>query len=169
MTIGLLILIIAVGLLCLFAEFFLLPGLSIAGILGGLILITAIYLAYTMSVTTGHITLFASFVASGLTFWIGLKRLSSRQFAVHEVVEGRVNVLEKGSVHAGDAGQALSALRPGGKALIGGRRFEVFSIGEFLETGSDLVVTKVEGSKIWVKAAPSQSEPGAGDSGEGSR
>ena len=50
----------------------------------------------------------------------------------------------------GKQGVALTTLRPAGTALIEGKRYDVSSLGDFLPKDSPIVVTKVEGSKLFV-------------------
>lgn len=50
----------------------------------------------------------------------------------------------------GKQGVALTKLRPAGTVLIEGRRYDVSSMGDFLPKDSKIVVTKVEGSKLFV-------------------
>ena len=50
----------------------------------------------------------------------------------------------------GKQGVSLTKLRPAGTVLIEGRRYDVSSMGDFLPKDSKIVVTKVEGSKLFV-------------------
>lgn len=50
----------------------------------------------------------------------------------------------------GKQGVALTTLRPAGTALIEGKRYDVSSLGDFLSKNSKIVVSKVEGSKLFV-------------------
>ena len=50
----------------------------------------------------------------------------------------------------GKQGVALTKLRPAGTVLIEGKRYDVSSMGDFLPKDSKIVVTKVEGSKLFV-------------------
>ena len=50
----------------------------------------------------------------------------------------------------GKQGLALTTLRPSGTALIEGKRYDVSSLGDFLPKDSQIVVAKVEGSKLFV-------------------
>ena len=50
----------------------------------------------------------------------------------------------------GKQGVALTKLRPAGTVLIEGRRYDVSSMGDFLPKDSKIVVTKVEGNKLFV-------------------
>ena len=51
---------------------------------------------------------------------------------------------------AGMEGAATTTLRPAGKAIIGGKVYDVVSGGDFIEAGTDVTVTSVEGGKIIV-------------------
>ena len=50
----------------------------------------------------------------------------------------------------GKQGVALTKLRPAGTVLIEGKRYDVSSMGDFLPKDSQIVVTKVEGNKLFV-------------------
>lgn len=154
LTLGILILILLVGLFCLFAEFFLFPGLTLAGILGGLCLLVGVYLAYAeFGYTTGNIVFLSTLVSAGFTFWAGVRRLSGRRYAIHDRIDSRVNVVDGERIRPGDRGKAVSALRPGGTAILHDQRMEVFTKGEFLAAGTPVEVVKVERNKVWVQAA----------------
>ena len=53
--------------------------------------------------------------------------------------------------YAGKSGLAVTTLRPGGIALIDGIRIDVVTFGDYIDAGTNIVVDKVEGSKIFVK------------------
>jgi membrane-bound serine protease (ClpP class) len=53
----------------------------------------------------------------------------------------------------GKDGTVVSALRPAGRACIGGRRYDVVSSGDFIEKGASVVVTEVSGNRIVVRKA----------------
>jgi membrane-bound ClpP family serine protease len=151
----LILLLLLVGLVCLFAEFFLFPGLTVTGILGAGCLIAGVILGYgQLGFTGGNALFLGTLLVAGFLFRAGLKRLSSSDMAVHEAIDSRVNVREV-EVKPGDAGVAVSALRPGGTARIAGNRMEVFTRGEFLDAGQALEVVAVEESKVTVAAAVS--------------
>lgn len=157
MTITLVILLILVGLFCLFTEFFLFPGLTVAGVLGVLCIAVGVYFGYReFGYTTGNVLFLSSLVASLLVFWLGIRRLSSKKFAVHDQIDSKVNVVDTSAISVGTIGEAVSALRPGGTALLNGERLEVFTKGEFLDPGGQVEVIKIESNKIWVKGIPTE-------------
>jgi len=51
----------------------------------------------------------------------------------------------------GHAGVAETALRPTGKALVDGRRYDVVSEGDFVEQGAAIEVVEVTGARIVVR------------------
>lgn len=52
----------------------------------------------------------------------------------------------------GMTGKTVSQLRPGGIALIGGKRIDVVTEGDFIEMGENVKVTRVEGMRVIVVA-----------------
>lgn len=55
------------------------------------------------------------------------------------------------SLLLGKEGRTLTKLRPAGTVLIGERRFDVSSLGDYIEKDSLIIVVKVEGNKIFVE------------------
>ncbi|MFT7589601.1 MAG: membrane-bound ClpP family serine protease [Limisphaerales bacterium] len=152
MALSWIILIILVGLFCLFTEFFFFPGTTAAGIMGIICLVTGISLGYReFGYSTGNILFISSTIMTGVIFWFGFKSLSSKKYAVHETISSRVNEIEDQSIKAGVKGSAVSALRPGGTALINDNRVEVFTRGEFIDSGTAISVIKLDGNKIMVE------------------
>ncbi len=49
-------------------------------------------------------------------------------------------------------GEAVTGLRPSGIALIEGKRVDVVTNGEFIDAGTPLIVTDIQGRRIIVKA-----------------
>lgn len=147
------ILIIALGVVLVFIEAFLLPGTGVVGLLGGFALAGGVYLVYKhYGGTEGTITLF---VALGLLVFMivmGFKRISDLKWSDPSAIDGRMNVLDQDVVKVGDRGKAFGTLKPNGKAFINDRKLEVFSMGEYIDKDTDIVVIKVTADKIYVKA-----------------
>ena len=70
---------------------------------------------------------------------------------LHTENTGKVNVIEENKVNVGDKGKIVSKLAVGGKALINGEYYEVHSTGDYIDSGVEIEVTKVDTSKIYVK------------------
>jgi len=53
----------------------------------------------------------------------------------------------------GQTGEALTVLRPAGKARIDGRLYDVVSDGPYIDRGGAITVTQVSGNRIVVRQA----------------
>ncbi|MCP4687505.1 MAG: serine protease [Desulfobacterales bacterium] len=57
---------------------------------------------------------------------------------------------EASGARVGQSGVAMTFLRPSGKAKIGGEIFDVITEGEFMEKGSPVTITRIEGNRVIV-------------------
>ncbi len=145
--------VIVLGILFLLIEIFLLPGISIAGIAGAIFLVGGIVYSYMfLGSTAGNISLAASAVALGLTFFGLLKSKSLDRISLNTNIDAKVDNSYLLKIAAGDTGVAISRLNPIGKILVNdiiaeGKSFD----GEFIEENTEIVVTKVETYNVLVK------------------
>lgn len=145
--------VIVLGILFLLIEIFLLPGISIAGIAGAIFLVGGIVYSYMfLGSTAGNISLAASAVALGLTFFGLLKSKSLDRISLNTNIDDKVDNSYLLKIAAGDTGVAISRLNPIGKILVNdiiaeGKSFD----GEFIEENTEIVVTKVETYNVLVK------------------
>lgn len=151
MTWTLIIILILVGFLFLLLEILVLPGTNVAGILGFVLIGIGVYFAFKISTTAGVITLIASLVCSVVFLVIVLKSNTWRRLTLKAEINGKVNVIDKNLVKAGDSGKTVSRLAPAGKALINNDYYEVHTMGEFLDPDLDITVIKVDFNMIYVK------------------
>jgi membrane-bound serine protease (ClpP class) len=179
---------VAVGLLLLAVEVFVIPGFGVAGVLGGVSLVAGLFL----SITGGQLltrddllraayTLLGSvlLLALGLTLlirylpqWGRLQGLvlRARVGETPGVSRRRRLWLEGPRLEAqattpgtetslrGAVGVALSNLRPGGTALIGDQRVEVVSESGFIAAGTRLEVVADDGYHRVVRPYPATDE-----------
>jgi membrane-bound ClpP family serine protease len=151
MSVGLVIAVIIVGLILVLLEILVIPGVGVAGILGGMLIIGGVVLAYTKSVNFGHSMLAFSAVLTGVSFYYSMRAKTWNKVALNESLEGKVNVIEKDSVKQGDIGTSISRLAPIGIAEINNKEFEVESIDGFINEHSTIEVVNIQGNKIIVK------------------
>ena len=94
------IILVLFGVGLLLAEMFLLPGFGIAGIFGLLSLAGAVVLAYlkltAMWAWTGHLTLAACVVLSGIAVWVFVKSKAMDKMALDTKIEGGVDMPSAG-------------------------------------------------------------------------
>lgn len=155
MTFNLIIVIavVALGIIFMLIEIFLLPGISIAGIAGALFLIGGIVYSYMfLGSTAGNITLAASAVLLGGTFVWLLKSNTLRKIALETNIEETVDNSDLKKLQAGDVGVAVSRLNPIGKIMVNDTVVEGKSFdGEFINEDEEIEVVKVETYNVLVK------------------
>lgn len=155
MTFNLIIVIavVALGIIFMLIEIFLLPGISIAGIAGAIFLIGGIIYSYMfLGNTAGNITLASSAVLLGGTFVWLLKSNSLRKIALETNIEETVDNSDLKRLQAGDVGVAISRLNPIGKIMVNDTVVEGKSFdGEFINEDEEIEVVKVETYNVLVK------------------
>ena len=144
------------GIVLLLLEIFVIPGFGIAGISGIALIFISIFLTlgggvsamYAMGVVA--LILLVSFLVllfffPKLPIWkkLGLARRETKK-------EGYIAITEKKHLE-GKEGKAITMLRPSGVVEIDGKRYDALTEGEFIEKGKKIVVTRVEGGKVFVK------------------
>ena len=152
------------GILLIMLELHVFPGHGISGIAGALALIGAVFLAFGgipfVFVTAQALAI--AIVLSALAFWF-----ASRVFPENAWLRRFSLMAAQGPdyVAAGDhrdligkTGIASSYLRPAGVVAIDGRRVDVLTEGDFLPAGTAVTVTRVEGARIFVRAAVASKE-----------
>lgn len=143
---------ILVGLLFLVLEILVIPGTTVVGVVGFVMMAVGIWQSYALHGTpTGHYVLIATIV-----FTIGLLVLSLRsktwkRVMLNTSIDGKVNEIDANAVRIGDVGKAISRIVPMGKALINDQYFEVTSTGDLIDQGTEIRVVKIDGNKIFVK------------------
>lgn len=152
MSFTLIILLVILGFLLILVEIFLLPGTSVVGIAGGILIAFSIWQAYSIfSPSTGHIIVLGTFIMLGITLFTAFKTKTWNRMMLHANIEGRVNVINSSNIHIGDEGKAISRISPAGTALINNELYEVHTNGDFIDQETEIVISKFEDNKIFVK------------------
>jgi|LSQX01.2.fsa_nt_gb membrane-bound serine protease (ClpP class) len=164
------LLLVIAGVILLILEIFFIPGFGITGISGIICLVLGIWLSLTRvpipTYTWDYVRLrdsgmilisvaFFFFLFVAIT-WRFLPRSSfarkliltdaqnaSEGFVVQDAKESRIAV--------GLRGQALTMLRPAGRARFGNTTYDVMTEGEFLEKGTAVEIILVEGNRYLVQ------------------
>jgi len=148
----LIIVLIVIGLIFLVAEFLIIPGITVAGIAGFVLIVFGVYLGYSQyGATTGHIILLSTAVASVATIALSLRAKTWRWATLSTNIDSRATEDYEHIIKAGDVGITVSRLAPMGKAVINDNIVEVTALGEMIDQQSTIEVVKVEGNKIIVK------------------
>lgn len=163
-SIWLILVLVAIGLLLVVAEVFI-PSGGVIGILGGALIITAIVGGFMRGPGTGIIVLVAGGVLTPVCISAAVKMLPRSKLGTGIVLgddsggnERAVSRLDLAtaadrSALVGKRGKVVRDLRPAGVILLDGQRVEVVSEGEFLESGTEAEVIRIEGRTVVVGRA----------------
>ncbi|MBS3732052.1 MAG: serine protease [Desulfobacterales bacterium] len=129
---------------------------------GGLLTIVAVgclgyslYIVFTaVSVFSGMIFVLADIVILPVVLIVGLKLLAYSPLALKSELScknGYASYDAKTAEYLGKQGEALTDLRPSGTARIDDKRVDVVTRGDYIEQGSAIKVSAVEGGRITVR------------------
>ena len=154
MSVLAIVLLILLGIFLFIVEFLLVPGVTIAGIGGAIVMAVAVYFAYTTHGNTiGNYTLVATLV---LTVGIGayvLRAKTWNRLALNKNIESKVEVgLEDNKIAVGDKGESITRMAPIGRVLINGLIVEGKSQRGFLDQHTPVEVIKVLNTQVLVKS-----------------
>jgi len=138
------ILIIFLGLFLFILEFFVFPGVTVAGI-GGLVFTAGgVFLAYDgYGSTYGNIALFSTLFAGLIILVLAFRSKTWNKLMLHTNVEGQVSTVEESVVHVGDEGYAITRLNPIGKVMVNNEIIEGQCPGCFLDENTPVIVKEV--------------------------
>ncbi len=151
------IIVFLIGLTMFVIEMFT-PGFGIAGFLGILCMAAVIVMQFTTNTVEAALIVTAIILLLGILlliwFLFSFRRGSlsrSRLVLKDEIDQSSSPVTEKDAELKGKTGVAITMLRPAGIAEIDGKRINVQTYGNFIEKGSAVTVTAVEGLNVFVQ------------------
>lgn len=149
---GFVITLILVGLVLIFAEILLIPGVGVAGILGLLSLGgSCFYAFYEFGNTTGVIITAVNVVlVVALAVWI-LRAKTWKRMTLDTNIDSKAVSSEASVLAVGDRGRTLTRLAPMGSARFGDYVIEVKAVEGMLDPNVDIEVVLIEDNKIYVK------------------
>lgn len=148
---GFIVTLIIIGLLLVFAEVLILPGVGVAGILGLLSLGGACYYAFTVLgsmagwIVTGSIAVLLII----LTVY-SLRANTWKKLALNTNIDSKA-LPEEPVVAVGDRGKTLTRLAPMGSVRFGNVVVESKAWEGMLDPGVDVEVVMIEGGKVYVR------------------
>jgi len=148
----LIIILIVIGLIFLLLEILVIPGATVAGIIGGAVIVFGIYEAYhSHGAIAGHITLVSTIVATLLVLVYAIRSKTWKKAMLQTQINSKVNIIDEKKIKIGDTGITISRLAPAGKARINDSLYEVHSLGSFIDQEMEIEVLKISYNKIIVK------------------
>lgn len=156
------IILFIVGIILIFAEFFL-PG-GIAGIIGLALVIGSILLAGGNVVNMG-ISILIALVVAILGMVIIVKFFGKKINLFNNMILRDTTSTERGYVSnvnrlelIGMLGKSMTPLRPSGTIMLVGERIDAVTEGGYIDAGKVVKIIKVEGSRIVVREAKEEEE-----------
>lgn len=149
---GFIITLILVGIVLMFAEILIIPGVGLAGILGLLSMGgSCFYAFYEFGNTVGAIVTAVNVVLLvALAVWI-LRAKTWKRMSLETNIDSKA-VSDNSSVLAvGDRGRTLTRIAPMGSARFGDFVVEVKAVEGMLDPNVDVEVVLIEDNKIYVK------------------
>ena len=152
MNIIIIIFLILVGILLLMLEFAVIPGVTVAGIGGALMLLTAVFLAFkSYGIGIGFATLGFVLLITPVLFYNFLKSKAGKKMILDSAIIGRSTEIKANTIHPGDEGVTISRLAPIGKARINGEVVEAKSISGILDPHTRVRVVELLKTQIIVE------------------
>jgi membrane-bound ClpP family serine protease len=152
MSIFAIILLILLGLVLLLIEFAVIPGVTIAGIGGFLLLAASVYISFSEYGTgAGFLTLTFVLVASPLMVYYLFKSKSGKKMILESKIDGKVETINNSKINVGDTGKSVGRLAPMGKVKVNGEIIEAQSTGSFIDQNKEIRILKILSNKIIVE------------------
>ncbi|MBN1597378.1 MAG: NfeD family protein [Bacteroidales bacterium] len=152
MSILAIVFLIVLGIVLLLVEFLVIPGITIAGIGGFLLIAGGVFCGYYFhEPRTGNIILLSTLGLLIITVTLSLRLKTWQRLGLNATIDGKVAGNIDSGIVVGDTGETISRLNPIGKAMFNGKMFEVRSDGNYIDQHKEIVVTRVDKNKIYVE------------------
>ncbi len=152
MSIFTIVLLILLGLVLLLIEFAVIPGITIAGIGGFLLLIASVYIAFSeLGSAAGYITLAVVLLIAPAMIYYFFKSRTGKKMILEKNVVGKVDSIDLEKVKVGDEGKTLGRLAPMGKVKVNDEIVEAQSTGAFIDPNIRIRVIKISSNKLIVE------------------
>ncbi len=148
---GSIIFIILVGILLMILDFLVIPG-GVVAIVGVLCMVGGVAVSFVQYGTTaGFLCLLATAVLVIGSFVLMMRSRTWRRLQLNTQIDSKMNEVDLTKVQVGMTGRAISRIAPMGSGQFGDVVVEVTSQYEFIDVDTEIEITKIESSKIFVK------------------
>ena len=140
------------GILLLLIEIFLIPGITVTAVLGGLFSFGGVFYAFkSLGTTGGFIVLLLNIIVMGVAFVYLIKSRALDKIALKTDSDSTVVSEKDINIAIGDSGITLSRLNPIGKVKVNNITMEGKSLGDFIDEETEIEVVKVSPTQLLVK------------------
>ena len=150
MTLFIILFLIFLGILLLLLEFVVIPGITLAGIGGVVLLGASIYLAFdTYGVLAGILTAAFVLIVSPMLVYRLFKGRTGKKMVLHSEITGRIDQIE--NISPGDEGITVGRLAPTGKVRISQQTIEGKAMTGFIDPKIPVRVVEVLKTQVIVE------------------
>lgn len=142
------------GVIIIIAEIFLPSGGLLSLMAAGLFVYSLFIVFHDISTMVGTYFVLADLFIIPVLVAVGLKILARSPATLRETLSSDSGVVSQSpelKSFVGREGKSVTALHPGGTAIIDGKRLDVVSRGEYIDKDSNLVVVEATGNQIIVR------------------
>ena len=142
------------GVLVIIAEIILPSGGFLSLVAVGLFGYSLFIVFHDISTMAGTYFVLADLIIIPALLALGLKILARSPATLRETLSSEKGVVSQSpelESFMGREGKSVTDLRPGGTAIVDGKRLDVVSRGEYIEKDSNLIVVEVTGNQIIVR------------------
>ena len=152
MSVALIIVLIVIGLALIVVEVVVLPGITVSGIAGVLLIGCSIFLTFKwFGNTAGTYALIGTSFLFIIFLIYALRAKTWDRLSLHSEIDSKVNVVDTNDIKHGDKGTTVSRLAPIGKVLIHGKIMEGKSEFGLIDENKEIEVVQVNESTIIVQ------------------
>ena len=152
---------LVLGFVLVLLEIFVIPGINIFGIVGFLTAVAGIAYAYmNMGGLAAGVVAGLGLLGTAILVRMMLKVRAWNRLVLNDGMTrkaGYDSVKPGRGALLGQTGQAVTTLRPAGRAQFGERVVDVVSEGDYIERGEQVEVLKVAGNRVVVQSVQSES------------
>ncbi len=147
------IILVLVGLVLIYLELIFVPGTTILGLIGLVLTGIGVYIAFNrFGTTTGSLVLTGSLLTSVVAIVWSFRQNTWDKFSLKTTNQAKVNPNYTEGLQIEMRGEAVSDLKPIGKAEFNNKSYEVTSHGHLIDSGSQVKIVKIQGNKIIVES-----------------
>lgn len=152
MSLTAIVFLIVLGIILFYVEFLIIPGVTIAGVSGAILIIVGIYLGYKdFGTPDGHYILGLTALISVLSVILMLRSKTWEKLALNAKIEGKSSSPLDSEIKIGDSGETVTRMNPYGKVLINSKFYEAKSSSSYIDPKIKIEVKKIDGSHLIVK------------------
>jgi membrane-bound ClpP family serine protease len=141
-----------IGLALLIVEIVFIPGTTVVGLLGFFFAVAGIVISYRhFGSEIGFYILLGMSVTTLVALVYSFRSGAWNKFSLKTSIDSKVNEGMVSALNVGDVGNAISTLRPIGKAEFHNRTFEVKTLGDYVENGKRVKITNIQSNQIIVE------------------